>query len=171
MWLGKGVGQWLTYPSSGFLLKTNDKVLLIDPAGIISGNDVQRLDLLLIAHEHTDHFSKSASVSIQSKTAAVVVVNLGTYSEVFGSLRSEKLVRMRSIETTTISGIKMTVIAAIHGANEPLTYFILFSSYSVFHGSDSGYNSALDNYKGQERTGEAAERMFKLRRATENVSY
>jgi len=51
MWLGAGA-------PSGMLLKNHEKVVLIDPANKITGDAVQRLqlDILLITHEHSDHF-------------------------------------------------------------------------------------------------------------------
>jgi len=154
MWLGNGVGEWSTYASSGILLKTHEKVVLIDPASIISGQDVQklqRLDILLITHEHEDHFSKSATISIQSKTGTVVVTNLGVYTQLTGSVPSEKLVMMSSAENRSLSGIEIRAIASIHPGNEPLTYVLLIGAVSVFHGSDSGFNSALNGYRGQAR--------------------
>jgi len=152
MWLGNGVGEWSGYGSSGILLKTDSRVVLLDPADIVSGTNVQklqRLDALLVTHEHTDHFSKSATISIQSRTDAVVVCNSGVYTQLDGSLPFDKLVRMRSGEARTILDIEILAMASIHLGNEPLTFLLLFGDFSVFHGSDSGFNSDLNNYKGR----------------------
>jgi len=152
MWLGNGVGEWAGTPSSGILLKTKEKVVLIDPASIISGEDGQKLrqlDVLLITHEHTDHFSTPATISIQSKTGAAVVVNPGAYDPLKGFIPSEKLFWMKSGETRTFSGIEIKAIASIHPGSVPLTYVLAVGGISVFHGSDSGFNGALNDYKGQ----------------------
>ena len=110
---------------------------------------LQQLDVLLLTHEDWDHYSKGATVSIQSRTDAVVVVNPGVYSSLAGSIPSDKLVKMKSTESTTVSGVQITALASIHPTNEPLTFFIDLGGFRVFHGSDSGFNSALTNYKGQ----------------------
>ncbi len=148
---GKVVVMW-TGASSGMLIKNHEKVALIDPAGSIVGDAVQalqQLDILLITHEHTDHYSHSAVVSIQSKTGAIVVANPGTYGPLSASLPPEKVVKMRSGDTRALSGITVTAIASIHPSNEPLTYILAFSDFSVFHGSDSGFNPELNSYKGR----------------------
>lgn len=137
---------------SGMLIKNREKIVLIDPAGSVSGDAVpalQKLDILLITHEHSDHFSYSAVVSIQSKTGAIVVANPGTYSSLSGALPPDKLIKMRSAETRSLSGVTITAIASIHESNEPLTYILTFSDFSAFHGSDSGFNSELSGYKGK----------------------
>jgi L-ascorbate metabolism protein UlaG (beta-lactamase superfamily) len=145
MWLGAGA-------PSGILLKNREKMVLIDPANMITGGAVQRLqrlDVLLITHEHYDHFSASAVISIQSQTGAVVVVNPGSFGPLSASLPSSKLVRMTSGNTRVLSGINITAIASIHPADQPLTYILTFSDFSAFHGSDSGFNPALSAYKGK----------------------
>jgi L-ascorbate metabolism protein UlaG (beta-lactamase superfamily) len=148
MWLGISGGA----PSSGFLLKAGDKVALVDPASMISGPSVLRLqqvDVLLFTHEHSDHYSKAATISIQSQTDAVVVANPGVYNSLAGSIPSDKLVKMKSTESTTVSGIQITALAANHLGNEPLVYFVDLSGFRLFHGADSGFVSALSDYKGQ----------------------
>jgi L-ascorbate metabolism protein UlaG (beta-lactamase superfamily) len=145
MWLGAGA-------PSGMLLKNHEKVVLIDPANKITGDAMQRLqqlDILLITHEHSDHFSSSAVIAIQSKTGAIVVVNPGSFDALSGSLPSDKLVRITSGDTQVLSGIGVTAIASIHPADQPLTYILTFSDFSAFHGSDSGFNPALSGYKGK----------------------
>lgn len=150
---GEVVVMWLGNDApSGILLKTVEKVVLIDPASIISGDDVQRLqrlDILLITHEHTDHFLTPATISIQSKTGAVVVVNPGAFDQLKGFVPLEKLFWMKSGETRTLSGIEIRAIAAIHPGSVPLTYILAVGDISVFHGSDSGFNGALDDYRGK----------------------
>ena len=151
---GEVVVMWLGASApSGTLLKNHEKVVLIDPANTITGEAVQRLqqlDIFLITHEHTDHFSSSAAIAIQSRTAAIVVVNLGSFNALSGSIPSDKLVKMTSGNSQVLSGIGITAIASIHpNCVQPLTYILTFSDFSVFHGSDSGFNSALNGYKGK----------------------
>ncbi len=140
--------------ASGVLMKNHEKVALIDPAGMIAGDSMQalqQLDILLITHEHSDHFSYSAVVSIQSKTGAVVVANPGAYSSLSGAVPSDKVIEMRSGDIRAISGMTVTAIAAVHESVEPLTYILTFSDFSVFHGSDSGFNAKLADYKDKAR--------------------
>jgi L-ascorbate metabolism protein UlaG (beta-lactamase superfamily) len=147
---GQIVVLWLVNGApSGVLLKTSQKAFLVDPAGAISGSDVnkvQRLDVLLITHEHSDHFQKSATLAIQAKTGAAVVVNPGVFMQLSGAVPSDKLIKMRSLETQNVDGVKIIAVASIHPATEPLTYLVL-ADFPFFHGSDSGYNSALTAYK------------------------
>jgi len=134
---------------SGALLRTNQKAFLVDPAGTISGSDVnklQRLDVLLITHEHSDHFQRSATLAIQAKTGAVVIVNPSVFMQLSGAVPSDKLIKMRALETQNVEGVEIIAVASIHPATEPLTYLVL-ADFPFFHGSDSGYNSALPAYK------------------------
>lgn len=142
----------MVFGASGVLIKNHEKVALIDPAGSISGDAVkvlQQLDILLITHEHSDHFSYSAVVSIQSKTGAIVVANPGAYSSLSGGLPADKVIKMRSGDVRLVSGITITAVAAVHESIEPLTYILTFSDFSAFHGSDSGFNPKLSDYKGK----------------------
>jgi L-ascorbate metabolism protein UlaG (beta-lactamase superfamily) len=147
---GQIVVLWLANGApSGVLLKTSQKAFLVDHAGAISGSDVnkvQQLDVLLITHEHSDHFQRSATLAIQAKTGAVVIVNPGVFMQLSGAVPSDKLIKMRSLETQNVDGVKIIAVASIHPATDPLTYLVL-ADFPFFHGSDSGYNSALTAYK------------------------
>lgn len=144
----------MVFGASGVLIKNHQKVALIDPSGSIAGDAVQalqQLDILLITHEHSDHFSYSAVLSIQSKTGAIVVANPGAYSSLSEGLPADKVIKMRSSDVRLVSGITITAVAAVHESIEPLTYILTFSDFSAFHGSDSGFNPKLSDYKGKAR--------------------
>lgn len=137
---------------STFLIKTSSRTIAIDPANKISGDDVERLeklDLILITHEHRDHFDPSSTLAIQKKTDAFIFANPGSYRLLQEQGSSFKLVEMKPGDKKGLPGIEVRAVSASHPSSSPLMYTIVFERVSLFHGSDSGFNTDLLKYQGQ----------------------
>jgi L-ascorbate metabolism protein UlaG (beta-lactamase superfamily) len=137
------------YKISAIAIKTINYHLLIDPADYFMLDDLkalEKLDLVLITHEHYDHFNKSKTIEIQGLTNAIVACNLDAFDSLKGSISKEKLVLLEANKPQEINGIKITPIKAIHPGKNPLMFFIEADGLTCFHGSDSGYTKDIEKY-------------------------
>jgi len=148
MWLGEGVGEWAGTASAGVMVKTSQHTIIIDPANVLPSdaiNALKSLDLILITHEHSDHFSPDSTVAIHKRTGAPVVVSAGVYQSLQEGIAKDKLVEMLPNDVKTVNEITVRAIPAIHPADRPVMYLINVDGLTIFHGSDSGFVDELNN--------------------------
>ncbi len=147
MWLSEGREFMAGIPSAGVLVKTSQHSIIIDPSDILtpdSINAIKSLDLILITHEHLDHFNAESTVAIHEKTGAPVVVSAGVYPSLKDKIANDKLIQMLPNDLNVISGITVKAIPARHPVDRPVMYLINMDGLAVFHGSDSGFVDELD---------------------------
>ncbi|MGH9877497.1 MAG: MBL fold metallo-hydrolase, partial [Nitrososphaerales archaeon] len=97
MWLGEGVGEMAGAASAGVMVKTSAHTIIIDPANILATeaiDTIESLDLILITHEHGDHFDADSTVAIHEQTDAPVMVSAGVYPVLQGRIAEDKLIEM-----------------------------------------------------------------------------
>ncbi|MEM3507093.1 MAG: MBL fold metallo-hydrolase [Candidatus Bathyarchaeia archaeon] len=138
------------YKISAIAIKTISYRFLIDSADYFMLNDIkalEKLDLVLITHEHYDHFNKSKTIEIQGLTNAIVACNLDAFNSLKDSIGKEKLILLEANRSQEIKGIKITSIKAIHPGKNPLMFFIEADGLTLFHGSDSGYTKDIEKHK------------------------
>jgi len=139
--------------TSAFILKTSHHTIVIDPATMIPNDalaSLGKIDAILITHEHDDHFDASATFDLHHASEGVVVANEGAYQSLAGLIhRAEKLILLRPGGETKMDGIVVTAIAANHSGLSPLMYVISMDNLTVLHGSDSGFEPALEEYRGK----------------------
>lgn len=147
MWLNNDREFMSGIPSAGVLVKTSQHSIIIDPADILSTDDInaiKSLDLILITHEHLDHFNAESTVAIQKKTGAPVVVSAGVYPFLKDKIVKDKLIQMLPNDLNIINEITVKAIPALHPVDRPVMYLISMDGLAVFHGSDSGFVDELD---------------------------
>lgn len=139
--------------TSAFILKTSHHTIIIDPATKVPTDTLTSLgiiDAILITHEHSDHFDASATFDLHHASEGVVVANEGAYQSLAGLIhRAEKLILLRPGEDARLDGMIVTAIAANHSGLSPLMYVISVDNMTILHGSDSGYEPALEEYRGK----------------------
>jgi len=148
MWLGEGIGEWAGTATAGVIAKTSKHTIMIDPANVIPSDAIdamKSLDLILITHEHSDHFDPDFTVAIHKRTGTPVVVSAGVYPFLQESIAMDKLVEMLPDDVKTVNGITVRSIPAIHPADRPVMYLINMDGLSIFHGSDSGFVDQLND--------------------------
>ncbi|MGH9934039.1 MAG: MBL fold metallo-hydrolase [Nitrososphaerales archaeon] len=148
MWLGEGVGEMAGAASAGVMVKTSAHTIIIDPANILATeaiDTIESLDLILITHEHGDHFDADSTVAIHEQTDAPVMVSAGVYPVLQGRIAEDKLIEMLAGDVETVNGITVTAIPAEHPSDRPVMYLIEIDGFTVFHGSDSGFVDALND--------------------------
>jgi len=148
MWLGNHQkGSLEGYASAGFLLKTSNYVIAIDPSSLFLDdiNSLDRLDAIFITHDHGDHFDPNTTIAMQTKTDSFVIADPTSASMLSGKIPEDKLITIESNQQMTISEITVDAYAADHPSPTPLVYVIELDGFRIFHGSDSGFVEDLKN--------------------------
>jgi len=148
LWLGNHQkGSLEGAASAGFLLKTSNYVIAIDPSSLLLEDidSLDRLDAIFITHDHGDHFDPTSTIAMQAKTGSFVIADPTSASMLIDEIPEDKLIQIKSNEQITISGITVDAFAAEHPSETPLVYVIEFDGYRIFHGSDSGFVDDLKN--------------------------
>jgi len=148
MWLGNHQkGSLEGHASAGFLIKTNNHVIAIDPSSLLFDyiDSLDRLDAIFITHDHGDHFDPDTTIAMQTKTGSFVIADPTSTSMLSGQIPEDKLIQIESNEQMTISAITVDAFAAEHPTATPLVYVIEFDGFRIFHGSDSGFVEDLKN--------------------------
>ncbi len=148
MWLGNHQkGSLEGYASAGFLLRTSNYTIAIDPSSLILDdiNSLDRLDAIFITHDHGDHFDPDTTIAMQTKTGSFVIADPTSTSMLIDKIPEDKLIKIEPNEQITISEITVDAFAAEHPTKTPLVYVIEFDGFRIFHGSDSGFVEGLKN--------------------------
>jgi len=148
MWLGNHQkGSLEGYASAGFLLRTSNYAIAIDPSSLLLDDidSLDRLDAIFITHDHGDHFDPDTVIAMQTKTNSFVIADPTSASMLTDKIPEDKLIQIKSNEQMTISGITVDAFAADHPTETPLVYVIEFDGFRIFHGSDSGFVEDLKN--------------------------
>jgi L-ascorbate metabolism protein UlaG (beta-lactamase superfamily) len=147
MWLGEGKGQMSGVASAGVMVKTSQHIIIIDSSNIIQGDAIdalESLDLILITHEHGDHFHPDSTLAIHQKTDAPVIISAGAYPSLQDEIVNDKLIKMLPNDVKTVDGITVTAIPAVHPSDRPVMYLIKMDGITIFHGSDSGFTEEMN---------------------------
>jgi len=117
------------------VVKISSLTVLFDPIEI-DPDDYTDVDVVLVTHEHMDHFDKTLVKQIHDRAGSLVITSP------FVANRLEGLKRVVRLSVGNSYGIKDINIFAEyceHVANNPLTFIMKTDHYSVFHSSDSDY--------------------------------
>ena len=71
------------------------------------------------------------------------------YSQLKGKAAAEKLVLLEPDRTADVKDAKITAIKSVHPGKNPVMFIVEVDEVSLFHGSDSGYTSAVERYGGR----------------------
>ncbi len=153
---------------SSYLIQIDNKNILIDPVfskraspfkfsgpkifkgtDFINLNDLPRLDIVLITHDHYDHLDYNVvkALSKQSNIKFVTSLGVGAHLEKWGVVESS-IIELDWHENTKIENLEFTAFPARHftGRNIHNRFSTLWSSFglktaskNIFIGGDSGY--------------------------------
>ena len=131
---------------SGFIIRSVDHTVLIDPAGMLKGNELDMIkaaNLVLFTHDHLDHFSSGKTQDICKKTASHIIAEAKVAMKLNGKVPAEKLVSAENGKSYILSGVTVTAIQGIH-RGPIMLYQLKMDGITIFHGGDSGYVNLKD---------------------------
>ncbi len=151
--LEKNEVAFLYFGWAGILLRAKEKIIAFDIGKKCLDDKqlqmVNHLDLHLYSHTHWDHFDPTVTLELFQNTKAPIIVEPKVYDEFRDMYKGkysqiqDKLYRADSRKPMKINGFSIDTIIGIHP--RPISLFrILWNSFSVFHGADSGYVSLVD---------------------------
>ena len=132
--------------ASGFIIRSLNQAVLIDPAGMLKDDEVtamKAVNLVLFTHDHLDHFSSVKTEAIFKATGAPVLAEPKVANKLKGKIPADKLVSAEHGKTYTLGGVNATAIQGIH-RGPIILYQIKMDGVTLFHGGDSGYVSLKD---------------------------
>ncbi|MBN2067794.1 MAG: metal-dependent hydrolase [Candidatus Diapherotrites archaeon] len=109
-------------------------------------NDLKDTALILISHEHFDHFDKALIESVASRDNSLVVAAEQILQQLSISKRLLHPIKMN--ETLNLRGIEITAVPAHHPqAFYPLGFMVSYSGKSVFHSGDTDLIDSFSSLK------------------------
>jgi len=132
--------------TSGFLIRTTNQTVLIDPGNMLRSDEtkaLRKINLLLFTHDHLDHFSLGRTQSIFKETAAPILAEPKVIDKLKGKIPADKLTTAESGKTYRYGDISVTAIQGIHRGSIIL-FQVRMDNLVFFHGGDSGYVTLKD---------------------------
>jgi len=139
--LGKDEVAFMYLEYSGVIVRTSSRVVLIDPADLLKGEETKALrgvDLLLFTHSHGDHYNSGATLDVFKVTNTPVLAEPLVAEDLRGKITPNKLTSATPGRTYTFGEITVNTIRGAHRGPINL-YQIKIGGLSIFHGGDSGY--------------------------------
>jgi len=126
---------------SGFIARTTNETVIIDPAGFLKKDEIAALkevDLLLFTHNHLDHFNSGNTEAIFKATAAPIIAEAKVAKKLKGKIPADKLTSAESGKSYSFGAITVVAIRGIH-LGPIMLYHARLGDLAVFHGGDSAY--------------------------------
>jgi L-ascorbate metabolism protein UlaG (beta-lactamase superfamily) len=132
---------------SGFEIEIGGSVIYIDPVlewkemrcdvkPPLKPEEVDRADLVMITHEHKDHFERSTVERIVAKTNATVIAPRTVLKEL--EIPSSNKMAVSVGEEFVVKGVEVKVVKAVHPQSEyPVGYIIKKGGKSIYHAGDT----------------------------------
>jgi L-ascorbate metabolism protein UlaG (beta-lactamase superfamily) len=118
---------------SGIIVKTPITILIFDPVRVKLEEYIQA-DVIVVTHEHSDHFAPELVRELQKKTNATVL----TTPFVAQRLGGEKTKALKVSDSFAFKDVEFHAERCDHPANQPLSFIISTKSgITIYHPSDS----------------------------------
>lgn len=136
--LKKGEVAFLWFNNySGVVIRTPTKTFVVDPADV-DPTIFKKVDILLITHEHHDHFDESMVKEIYRRTQCTVIADFTSAGILKDVLPLGKLHEMRVGKEVKFDNVTVRAEAFKHPATTPVSYLITSEDgVKVYHTGDS----------------------------------
>jgi L-ascorbate metabolism protein UlaG (beta-lactamase superfamily) len=143
--LGANDAAYMFLAFSGVIVRTAAGTVLIDPANLLTGDDIavlgkHKIDALLYTHSHGDHYDAAVARDIVRATGAVIIADPSLAAAIRASrtIPVDKVLSATSGRTFAAGGAKVRGVAGRHVG--PITLFhVKLGEIAIFHGGDSAY--------------------------------
>jgi L-ascorbate metabolism protein UlaG (beta-lactamase superfamily) len=122
---------------AGILLKTPSKTLAIDPVDV-KAKALQKVDAILITHEHYDHLDPRLLAEIQKVTKCTIIADSASIKKLQFTIPADKLQEIKPGADIKIGEVSVKAEKCNHPAASPVTYIITSEdNVKVYHTADS----------------------------------
>ncbi|MHA2157340.1 MAG: metal-dependent hydrolase [Candidatus Thorarchaeota archaeon] len=134
---------------ASFKIEEDGIIIYIDPwltgpTSPITIDDVDKADIVLVTHDHTDHgFVEGRDIC--KKTGAVFVA-LNELANKAGDQGVENIHTLNIGGSVNIGGVVVTLVQAFHsaGVGAPTGFIVRFPSSSFYHPGDTGVFASME---------------------------
>jgi len=146
-----------------FKIKSKSKTILIDPVlsfkapskdfdcmldCTVKEDDLKNITMILITHEHFDHFDKELVERIAKENKACVVAHQNILQELEKSIPKAFLHPITIGEKISLRGVEIEVIPAHHPQSfYPVGYIINIDGKSIYHAGDTALIDSMAKLK------------------------
>ena len=123
---------------SSLILKTHLFTAIFDPVKLRLDKqpfDSPDIDVIIITHEHADHFDQKLVLEIERRSQAIIITTPFLAQKLEGE--GVKVKGLRVGESVTVKGVTFYAEHCEHAANEPLSFIIKTDAATIYHPGDS----------------------------------
>ncbi len=106
---------------SGVVLRTSEVTLLLDPVKV-PVHPRLRADLLLVSHEHSDHWDPPTLVALQRQTGAPLMAPPFIARRMYRWLPHQVVRPLQVGEEVVVRGCRLAALSCLHQAREALSF-------------------------------------------------
>lgn len=122
---------------AGVLLKTPSKTVVIDPVDI-KPKSLQKVDAILITHEHYDHLDPLLIAEVQKETGCTIIADPASTRKIHHAVSPDKLQVAEPGTEIKIGEVSIKAEKCNHPAESPVTYIVTSEDgVKVYHTADS----------------------------------
>ena len=130
---------------SSLMLKTHLSTVIFDPVKLNldkPGFDVQGVDVIIITHEHADHFDEKLALEMQGRSGAPIVTTpfVAQKLERVGG----KVQGLRAGDSMKVKELMLCAEHCVHPANQPISIVIKTEEVTIYHPGDSQPFSGME---------------------------
>jgi L-ascorbate metabolism protein UlaG (beta-lactamase superfamily) len=129
--------------SSTVVIRTEDQLILVDPASCFDRKDFPMLktkgiSCIVYTHGHGDHFNAASAVQLFGLSQPPVVCTAEIARQLAQKIPAAKLVTAKPGKPFTAGKITFDAVQGVHPGGA-LMYRMTIGNLAIFHGADSGY--------------------------------
>jgi L-ascorbate metabolism protein UlaG (beta-lactamase superfamily) len=103
------------------MIQTNDQVIYLDPVSLENDEGLPEADIILVTHDHEDHFSADMIAELLGENTKVISI-----TGVTNEFSEENAVLLEPCEEITVNGIEIEGIPAYNRAHSKYSNYLGF---------------------------------------------